>query len=141
MSMEFIIISPDDVVIDTAVEYVYLPGSQGEMGVLEHHTALITALQPGELRYKPVDGKEETIVVGTGFVQVNNDHVLMVTDLALNSGQIDENSVEEAIAAAQEALKQRALLSKEEADRMEVNLTKQIVMLNFKRKQKSKNYR
>ena len=42
---------------------------------------------PGELRYKPLDGPEESMVVGTGFVQVNDDHVLMVTDLALNSSQ------------------------------------------------------
>lgn len=34
------------------------------------------------------------MVVGTGFVQINDDHVLMVTDLALDSSQIDESSVE-----------------------------------------------
>lgn len=28
------------------------------------------------------------MVVGTGFVQINDDHVLMVTDLALDSSQI-----------------------------------------------------
>lgn len=44
-----------------------------------------------------MDGPEESMVVGTGFVQVNDDHVLMVTDLALNSSQIDEGSVERAI--------------------------------------------
>lgn len=26
---------------------VYLPGSLGEMGVLDHHTAMITSLEPG----------------------------------------------------------------------------------------------
>ncbi len=140
MSMEFKIITPDEVVVNTEVEYVYLPGSLGEMGVLEHHTAMISALKPGELRFKPVNGKEEALVVGTGFVQVNDNHLLMVTDLALNSGQIDEHSAEQAVAAAQEALKHRSLMSKEEADRMEVNLTKQIAMLNFKRKQKTKNF-
>ena len=93
MSMEFKVITPDEVAVAATVEYVYLPGSLGEMGVLEHHTALITSLEPGELRYKPMDGPEESMVVGNGFVQVNDDHVLMVTDLALNSSQIDEGSV------------------------------------------------
>ena len=82
MSMEFKVITPDEVAVAATVEYVYLPGSLGEMGVLEHHTALITSLEPGELRYKPMEGPEESMVVGTGFVQVNDDHVLMVTDLA-----------------------------------------------------------
>ena len=73
MSMEFKVITPDEVAVTATVEYVYLPGSLGEMGVLEHHTALITSLEPGELRYKPMDGPEESMVVGTGFVQVNGN--------------------------------------------------------------------
>ena len=52
MSMEFKVITPDEVAVAATVEYVYLPGSLGEMGVLEHHTALITSLEPGELRRK-----------------------------------------------------------------------------------------
>lgn len=136
MSMEFKVITPDEVVVAATVEYVYLPGSLGEMGVLEHHTALITSLEPGELRYKPLDGPEESMVVGTGFVQVNDEHVLMVTDLALNSSQIDEGSVERAIQEAQEVLKTRSEMSREEQARFEANLTKQIMMLNFKRKHK-----
>jgi len=75
MSMEFKVITPDEVAVAATVEYVYLPGSLGEMGVLEHHTALITSLEPGELRYKPMDGPEESMVVGTVFVQVNDDQV------------------------------------------------------------------
>ena len=62
MSMEFKVITPDEVAVAATVEYVYLPGSLGEMGVLEHHTALITSLEPGELRYKPMDGPEESMV-------------------------------------------------------------------------------
>ena len=46
MSMEFKVITPDEVAVAATVEYVYLPGSLGEMGVLEHHTALITSLEP-----------------------------------------------------------------------------------------------
>ena len=137
MSMEFKVITPDEVAVTATVEYVYLPGSLGEMGVLEHHTALITSLEPGELRYKPMDGPEESMVVGTGFVQVNGNQVLMVTDLALNSSQIDEGSVERAIQEAQEVLKTRSEMSREEQARFAGNLTKQIMMLNFKRKHKS----
>lgn len=47
MSMEFKVITPDEVAVAATVEYVYLPGSLGEMGVLEHHTALITSWNQG----------------------------------------------------------------------------------------------
>ena len=32
MSMEFKVITPDEVAVTATVEYVYLPGSLGEMG-------------------------------------------------------------------------------------------------------------
>ena len=92
---------------------------------------------PQTVRRTHGHGAEESMVVGTGFVQVNGNQVLMVTDLALNSSQIDEGSVERAIQEAQEVLKTRSEMSREEQARFEANLTKQIMMLNFKRKHKS----
>ncbi len=136
MSMEFQIITPDEVVVSTKVDYIYLPGALGEMGVFEHHTALISSLQPGELRFKPMGEAEQALVVGTGFVQVDDDKVLLVTDLAVNSSQIDEQSVERAIEEAQKALQVRNEMTREEQALFEANLAKQIIMLNFKRKNK-----
>lgn len=132
--MQFEIITPDRTALTEEVEHVYLPGSLGEMGVLEQHASLITTLEPGELRYKPVGKPEVQIVVGTGFVQIENDHILMVTDLALEPSEIDETSVEQAIAAAQEALKLAEGMSREDQARFEANLAKQIAVLSFKRK-------
>lgn len=132
--MQFEIITPDRTALSEEVEHVYLPGSLGEMGVLEQHASLITTLEPGELRYKPVGKPEVHIVVGTGFVQIENDHILMVTDLALEPSEIDETSVEKAIAAAQEALKLAEGMSREDQARFEANLAKQIAVLSFKRK-------
>ena len=59
------------------------------------------------------------MVVGTGFVQVNGNQVLMVTDLALNSSQIDEGSVERAIQEAQEVLKVRNGIESELAKKIQ----------------------
>lgn len=53
MSMEFKVITPDEVAVTATVEYVYLPGSLGEMGVLEHHTALITSWNRGSSATSP----------------------------------------------------------------------------------------
>ncbi len=132
--MQFEIITPDKTALSEEVEFVYLPGSLGEMGVLDQHASLITTLEPGELRYKPVGKPEIQLVVGSGFVQVENNRILMVTDLALESSEIDESSVEKAIAAAQEALKLAEGMSRENQARFEANLAKQIAVLSFKRK-------
>lgn len=132
--MRFEIITPDRTALSEEVESVYLPGSLGEMGVLTEHTALITTIEPGELRYKPVGKPEVHIVVGSGFVQIEDNHILMVTDLALEPDEIDESSVEKAIAAAQEALKLAEGMNREDQARFEASLAKQIAVLSFKRK-------
>ncbi|MEG1739878.1 MAG: ATP synthase F1 subunit epsilon [Akkermansia sp.] len=134
MALSFQIITPIGIILSEQVEHVYLPGSLGEMGILDHHTPIITALEPGELRYTPVGGSEQHLVVGDGYFQAENDQLLLVTDLALNSEQIDETSVEKAIATAQAALKEHEGMTREDQARFEANLTKQIAILSFKRK-------
>lgn len=134
MALSFQIITPDGVVLSEQVDHVYLPGALGEMGVLDHHASIITTVQPGELRYTPVGKSEERLVVGTGFFQAEDDRLILVTDLALNDDQIDTASVEKAIEAAREALKEREGMTREDQARFEANLTKQIAVLSFKRK-------
>ena len=62
------IVTPEKKIFSDTVENVYLPSSEGEMGVLEMHAALVTPIQPGELRYLK-DGKVEELAVGEGFVE------------------------------------------------------------------------
>lgn len=134
--MQFQIITPDRTALSEEVEYVYLPGSLGEMGVLKQHTALITTIEPGELRYKPTGKPEVQVIVGSGFVQVEDDCILMVTDLALEPDKIDESSVEKAIAAAREALKLAEGMSREDQARFEATLAKQIAVLSIRKKKR-----
>ncbi len=135
MPLSLEIITPIGVVYSSAVEYVYIPGAEGELGFLPGHEPLMTTLVPGELRCKVVDSPhEEFLVVGSGFVKIANDKLAIVTDLALDDSQIDEQSAEKAMAAAQEALKNQSALSKEEHARFEAQLAKQIALLNFKKK-------
>ena len=134
MALSFQIITPEGVVVSEQIDHVYLPGALGEMGVLDHHAPIITSIQPGELRYTPVGKKEERLVVGTGFFQVENDRLILVTDMALNDDQIDTTNVEKAIETAKQALKEREGMTREDQARFEANLTKQIAILGFKRK-------
>lgn len=135
MPISLEIVTPLGVVRSLDTEYVYVPGAQGELGILPGHEPLITIISPGELRCKPAGTEqEEFLVVGNGFLQVVNDRITVVTDLALEDAQIDEHSVEKAIAAAKEALKERETMSREEQARYEANLAKQLAVLSFKKR-------
>ena len=52
------------------VRYVGVPGVWGYLGVLQHHTPLLTEVAPGRLLIRPVAGPERTIEVMGGIVEV-----------------------------------------------------------------------
>ncbi len=97
------IVTPEKKVFSDKVQDVYLPGEDGEMGILELHAALVTSLKPGELRYKQ-DGQVTELAIGTGFAEVTQEKVVVLTDLAKDAGSIDEDVVKKALEAAEKAL-------------------------------------
>ena len=132
MSFQLDIVTPEKTIFSDTVEYVYLPGSEGEMGVLDMHAALVSPLSPGELRYKK-DGKIEELAVGEGFVEVSDDKVSVLIDLAIGEDAIDEAQVEEAMKRAQEALAGENV-DHDEMAALQAAIAKSEAMLKLKRK-------
>ncbi|MFN0072033.1 MAG: F0F1 ATP synthase subunit epsilon [Chloroflexota bacterium] len=89
------------------VDMVVAPGSEGTLGILPKHAALLTLLAPGVLRIKK-NGQESAMAVGGGFLQVNRDRVLVLADTAEREDEIDEARATEAREQAETALKEAA---------------------------------
>ena len=104
MALHLEIVTPEKKIFSDTVGNVYLPGADGELGILDGHAALVTALQPGELRYDK-DGKTVVLAIGTGFAEVTEHKVNVLTDMALGEEQVDESKVEAAMKRAEEQLK------------------------------------
>tara|TARA_B100001057_G_scaffold249666_1_gene249960 strand:+ start:10679 stop:11083 length:405 start_codon:yes stop_codon:yes gene_type:complete len=132
MSFQLDIVTPENTIFSDTVEDVYLPGSEGEMGVLDMHAALVSPLSPGELRYKK-DGKIEELAVGEGFVEISDDKVSVLIDLAIGEDAIDEAQVEEAMKRAQEALAGENV-DHDEMAALQAAIAKSEAMLKLKRK-------
>ena len=132
MSFQLDIVTPEKTIFSGTVDDVYLPGSEGEMGVLDMHAALVAPLSPGELRYKK-DGKIEELAVGEGFVEVSDDKVSVLIDLAIGEDAIDEAKVEEAMKRAQEALAGENV-DHDEMAALQAAIAKSEAMLKLKRK-------
>ena len=131
------IVTPQGKIFSDEVDLVVVPGSEGELGVLSAHAPLVTALQPGELRYSR-DGKEESIALGTGLLEVTPKSVAVLSDMAVGEDEIDEAVVEEALAKAEEALKNIDIST--DADdvlAMQMAIQKSMAKLNVKRRRKS----
>ena len=52
MPLKLEIVSPERMVYDDEVDMVIVPGRNGQLGILPHHTPLISSLGVGELRIK-----------------------------------------------------------------------------------------
>jgi len=95
MPIKLEIVSPERRAFTDEVDMVVVPGLTGELGILPHHTPLISALGTGELRIKK-GGSEQVLFISGGFVEVRPDKVIVMADLAEHSDEIDEAKAVEA---------------------------------------------
>lgn len=103
MPIQLEIVSPERRAFTDEVDEVIVPGIDGQLGILPHHTRLITALGTGELRIKK-GGTEQSMLISGGFVEVRPDKVVIMADLAEHSSEIDEARAVEARRAAEAEL-------------------------------------
>jgi len=105
MPLQLEIVSPERRAFTDEVDMVIVPGIDGQLGILPHHTRLISALGTGELRVKK-GGTEQILFISGGFVEVRPDKVVVMADLAEHSEEIDEQKAVEARKRAEAELEQ-----------------------------------
>jgi F-type H+-transporting ATPase subunit epsilon len=134
MSLQLDIVTPEKKVFSDTVENVYLPGADGEIGVLPMHAGLVTGLKPGELRYLH-NGQVTTLAIGSGFAEITQTKVVVLTDMALGEAEIDILTAEEAIKRAQEKLQSvEHSMDAEEVAYLQGVISKSTAAIQFKRK-------
>lgn len=74
------VISPECTLVHASVDSVELPGSKGRFEVLRDHAALISSLEKGQVIYR-VGEKTESLGISSGFVEVNDNHVVACVEL------------------------------------------------------------
>ena len=82
------VVTPERRVLAEPVDMVTVPGLGGELGILPGHTPLISQLQTGVLTYVQ-EGKSFPLHVSGGFVEVRDDHVAVLADVAERPEEID----------------------------------------------------
>ena len=125
------IATPEAMVYSEDVDMVTLPGSEGQMGILPQHVRLITQLVPGELILRQ-GGHDEFMAVGEGLVEVTNERVSIVTNMAIDIDKIDEAAVEEARQRAAARLREK--ISSEEVASVNASLARSLAQLNVKQR-------
>lgn len=71
MPLHFELVTPEKLVRSEEVYMVVVPGSEGELGVLEGHAPFMTTIKDGTLKVYRTDGASpEEIAVRGGFAEV-----------------------------------------------------------------------
>lgn len=87
------VLTPEGSVLEGDVFEVTLPGSEGELGVLPAHAALLTKIVPGSLAYRAPEG-QGVIVLGRGVAEVREDRVIVLVERAVPAEEVDATAVE-----------------------------------------------
>lgn len=127
------IVTPEKIVYEGEADQVNVSTTKGELGILPHHASLMAKLLPGELRIRK-SGKTSFLAIGEGFLQIENNMLTVMTDLAQNAEEIDERAVEAARKRAEDALSLK-LGSEEYAETM-ASLQKALAQLKVKRRRR-----
>ena len=79
MVMNIRVLTPDRVICSTAADEVVLPGLTGQVGVLDGHAALITALDTGLLRIK-LDETWTPIILCGGLAEIDRNRITVLVN-------------------------------------------------------------
>jgi len=105
-SIRLDIVTAERMVYSEDVDMVIAPGVQGQLGILPHHTPLMTTLESGELRVRK-GGEEISLAISGGFLEVRPDRVVVLADAAERAEEIDIARAEEAKRRAEQRLAER----------------------------------
>ena len=97
------IATPEKSLLKAQVSEAQIPGSDGYLGILPEHAPLLSKLKPGLLTYK-IGGKESSMAVHGGFVEIKDNHVRCLVDQAERAEEIDLARAEAAKRKALEVL-------------------------------------
>jgi len=113
MVMSIRVLTPDRVICSTKAEEVILPGLTGQVGILDGHATLITALDTGLLRIKLAE-KWTPIILCGGLAEIDcNQVTVLVNDVEeLSSIELNEatKALEKATLAVEKAETSKAKL-------------------------------
>jgi F-type H+-transporting ATPase subunit epsilon len=101
--MKLEIVAPLGKIFEGEVTAVTLPGSDGEMGVLEGHSPLITTLKAGVIDIKK-DSGEELVAINWGYADISNNTVNIVVDEAIPLSASEGHDIADNVARAKKLM-------------------------------------
>lgn len=108
-SFEIEIATPERLLAREKAIRAQIPAAEGYIGVLPDHAPLLSELGIGAMTYTTSDDHRFILAVRGGFLEINNNVVRVLVDIAEKGNEIDVGQAEKDLKQAQEAMINPAL--------------------------------
>jgi F-type H+-transporting ATPase subunit epsilon len=112
MALQVELVSPERILYSGEADMVIARSAGGDIAFLTGHAPFVGTLGVAKLTIRQSDGAEVLVAVHGGFVEVKNDRVTILSDVAELASQIDVDraraSLAQALADIDEAARRRA---------------------------------
>ncbi len=135
--IKFKIVTPETTLFEKEIDQVTLPVSDGQVTILPGHRSYIASLKPGEIMFK-ADDKEIAMATSGGFIEFNNNELVVLADTAEVASEIDLQRAEEAVKRAQDLKNEKVSLSEQEYARVAAAIEREAVRIRVAKKHHNK---
>ena len=99
-TVEFELVSPEQLIKSQPVEMVVIPGAEGDLGILPGHSPLIAELRPGVIDIRDGETVIEKIFVSGGFCEILPGRCTVLADEAIAVSEINKDLAEQRLHSA-----------------------------------------
>jgi F-type H+-transporting ATPase subunit epsilon len=104
VSVSLEIVSPGKLLVSQSVDMVVIPGLEGDIGVLQDHSPMITVLRGGEVILYEGERVTARYFVTGGFAEVTEERVTVLADTAEPSSSLNRADGERQLSDAMREL-------------------------------------
>lgn len=134
------VITPEKVLLDTTASAVKVPATDGLMGILPRHAAMVAALDAGVLTYRE-GGRDVELFVSGGFAEVRQNTVRILATVGERAEDIDLDRAKAAEERARTRLAHDRRAAEESVDIVRANAALRRAIFRLKVGRSSSKYR
>ena len=101
-AFQFELVAPERLLVSEQVEFVIIPGAEGEMTVMANHAPVMTTIKPGVVTVKTAAGETERYCVFGGFADILPTGCTLLAESAVAVNSIDRDNLAKRIQDARE---------------------------------------
>lgn len=100
MKINVELVTPEELVFSSSADMVVVPGGDGDFGVLEGHSPMISTIRPGVVSLYDGEKKKDIFISG-GFAEVTGERCTILATKSVDVSGLGEEKIKQMIEEAE----------------------------------------